>query len=1250
MRTVPQAAIDLITQPKEAGVRATFRKTLPVFSHATISESIVLSGTSWVDACAYGTGILRVTNVGNVLYTQYVSDVHGVWPSWTNTGIALYASSVPAVDGGYVWYQKADGYLCYRNYPAWSTEVNPNKQFLTATTVAPIANRAFVMYKIATGTYEITYALGFASRFTLIGPTVLPRFDAVNFDNKDYLYTMDRDAGRIVEIVHAGAGGSGQDIYGVPKSIVPIDAIDDVYGLKLGYAGIVDSKVVVTGKLTRTSDDTPVTMDIYTAGPENFTLGNEMFIQSDYDARGKLLHVGTEFIVSAPGHLWTSKATTLFGGTGHTDLEITTSDLSSFALSEAEGRSTNLNIDLSTDLSHSAIAVGSDVVLEMAYNNNWTKLTTVSANVDDATVSEDGLARMVSGVGKSAKKLGQWAPDQGVYVPSQAKMFDQAGNMTKVVRAAGLWERISEDGPIVLKDLNKAGVLYSVNRAARGGSMRGLFFYPADATFKPVYGVGINYYRETGVEAAQRLGVEVSELEEEDYSLNGIFALYSKTNGGGGVPGMSVDLWRNGSVYPLKTIDITIPEETWHWLEIAFVEGAILVRYRAYSDTTWTTIGNVDYNLGFSPWSTDTLGRGAIYIYNGVPTSTCYPLTSTDKTLALESHSTFPSSGTVLVDGEEMTYSAKSSATAPDNWEEGTIPPGWDVSPHLYPIYNYAIRWDIAPGFTGSRIAMWTIPGPYDGGWSDGDASDLVDGDNAYNGLAIVLMGSRLKNGKLQYLRSGGRTCRITGWDKIYPRMWMDSVVPIYAQGWKAHMGNLTYGSWSGPGGFDDVVGLYTDEDLYQWLGFGDYPWEGMPNAVSGDILAYAAVKPALHISGRGANGTTATSHDVTTAKYKPAATVWLDYVASFTQEEDQSIEDALKTIVTLAGGKAVCRSVVDAVRSFTANQVFNIPGAHKNFIMSFDLPLLADGASIGLAFRGSSTWTWGSGKISNVSNDGYFLEIIRSGTEFRIGVRSRTSIGNFVERLHIWTDGLGGSNYARLAIGTIKVSVQDGYTSVWLNGRFLYTFVDTIHVTGTEVALYSSAVTSFKVHLSELDDLLADIVVGTRGNGMSVLSELLADRHIIWRDDQDGSMFFYRNRGWVGDMPDIVINARDTQTDDVVSRMRSEGLNISEIMDPALIKAYGNRFVTTNARYANNVEETHREALFLIDEGWRGSKPRTYSIVPHPGLQPGDAANFTERGVQHDMIVRGQSMTIGFAGNNFVAEMQCDVIPFERE
>ena len=79
--------------------------------------------------------------------------------------------------------------------------------------------------------------------------------DAVTLGGKDYVYVMDREAGRILEITRQG------DIWSPARHVVPIDAIDNIiamgaslgvaHGMAKAFAGDGDAKPVlaVIGKV-----------------------------------------------------------------------------------------------------------------------------------------------------------------------------------------------------------------------------------------------------------------------------------------------------------------------------------------------------------------------------------------------------------------------------------------------------------------------------------------------------------------------------------------------------------------------------------------------------------------------------------------------------------------------------------------------------------------------------------------------------------------------------------------------------------------------------------------------------------------------------------------------------------------------------------------------------------------------------------------------------------------------------------------
>ena len=1242
MRTGHEDLTDLINQPKEVGLSATFRKTLPVFSRYAMTNSIGLTDPAWIDACNWLTGILRVTSVGNVLYTQYIPDIHAAWPTWSNTGIALYPGSRPAVDAGYVWYQMATNEIRYRYYGTWSSEGSASS-VPGAAALAPIGTRCYAIWQRNAGAYEILARNGQdSSQYTIYGLTSMPRIDAVSFGGKEYFYTMDRDAARVIEIKHAGNAVSGADNYGVGRSVVPIDAIDEVYGLKLGYASVIDNKVVVTGRLTRTSDDAPVSFDVYAAGPENFSFGREMFIHGEPEVMGKMLRVGNEFIVSGATCYHLAQATTLFGGTGHPDLQVTTSEFSNIALTEAESRSANLDIDMSPDASHPAIAAGSEVELEMAYNDNWINMATCIVDLDRSGTEENGRARIVSGVGKSAERVAAWSPDQGVYIPSQAIMYDNPANMTKVIRATGKWESTDPEdatAPVKLNDLNKLGVLYSTARASRGGAMRGKFSFPPGTYFKPYYGVAVNYYRETAAEAAGRLGVEINDLEDDMFGHNGIVAIYSGTEHAG-ASGIGLYLWKDSVMTKLASMSLFISANVWHWLQIEFIEGEIRVKYRLDSDVLWTECITFMYNSTTLPWKRETLGRGAILVKNLVPEVTCYPVGPGDFTLGTEDHSAFPTTGTLRVDDEQMVFTSKSTVTAPANWVGYTKPPGWNVSPRIFWPNNNAFKSADKAGFYDApKLGVKVMATAYNG--EETDYTPFAGfPDHSFIGLALVTLSGGVIGGEMRSFGTGGRTFRVLDFDDNNISAWIPNDWQ-YPSGWQQYINDGSKGAW----GTLSAATIFANADLHHIFGFSENPLED-PGPSSEIYRGAFALTPAFHITTRGANGTLAITHGVTKAQLDPGKSVFCSIAASFTQEEDQSVEDALEIIVGMAGGKAACKTTVDETHVFASANVVQYVNDHKNLICEMEVPPLVSLNHAGVVFRAPGLVTM-NGTYPSCSTGGYYLAVERTAGGYYLALFKLTSTGvSYVERVPIHASNTNGAATAHVPAGTLKVSVQDSCFSAWLNGRYLHTFYHTEYADGLRVGFVSGQASTFHIHLSELDDLLADIVVGTRGNGMSVIGELLGDRHILWRDEPDGSLFFYKTRTFVGDLPDIVSAVSDTRTDAMITRMRAEGLLISEIYDVDLLRDYGNTFATVNARHANNVSEARAEARLLIDEAWRNAFPRRYIMDVHPGLQPGDAINFGEL----TNIVRSQSITIGFAGNNFVCEMQCDAIPYARE
>ena len=664
MRATPSALLDMIEQPKTASARVTFRKVRPVFdtSHVVL-DGLGLSDPSTLDVCTYNGNIVRVVNHLDGLYTQVVTDVSDLYDpayiDWTARGIALYPGSRPGVEDGWVWYQKTDGTVARRHIDAWSTEID-EVVISAACTIAPLGTRAYVQYMA--GSYLAISDVRDATLTTWNGRIygdiqTAAFFDTATLNGNDYLYAMDRNAGRILEMKRV------DETWGSFKPVIPIDAIDNVYGLTLRYATVIGSRLFLTARLVRTSDGDPVGMDVYLIGPERFTFGRDAFITED-NIGSKILELTDTLVYLGVSQVLQAGNTYLFGYDQASN-KLLTGDLGGFALQDSESRSATVELLLSTDISHSAVAPGCEVGVEMEYEDQWMQLFLGEIATEEVSADAFTKDRKIRLTSKALKRVAQWFPEQGIYIPSQSRIYSNPAELTKVIRASGEWETetIGEALPLKLKSLNTTGVLYSVARASRGGTTRGRFYMPGSTDFYPRFGVGINYYIESRQEAADRLGLEYSAVTKELYGHNGIFAIWGREEHGGG-PGVGLYLYNNSETTLLTSAPLALSENVWYWLQIYFVDGYIRVDYRLGDEadpasSDWVNVlDHVYVSEVCVPWKREDYGRGAILIENGTLRTDSFGFRSDSKVVPVVDTGLFIAPGVCSVDGEVITYDA----------------------------------------------------------------------------------------------------------------------------------------------------------------------------------------------------------------------------------------------------------------------------------------------------------------------------------------------------------------------------------------------------------------------------------------------------------------------------------------------------------------------------------------------------------------------------------------------------------------
>jgi hypothetical protein len=1337
MKDCTQDLLDLIPSPKAINARATFRVTRPTFGVNTIADNLPITDSTQIDSCAYGTGILRVTNYNNTLYTQEVPDVHlSTWPNWVSRGIGLMAGSRPGVDGGYVWYQKtASAVLHYRAQSNWSVEVegrgdgDGNPEIL-----APIRNeRCYSMYTFGN---HIRFSLGVdapSDTFWMTRPEYLYgvtqlRLDAVNYSNDanhpvDYVYFTDRDAGRIMEMRVVPTDDYAE--WGQPRPIIAIDAIDEVYGLNLHGAEMIDGKVVVTGRLTRTSDGDPVSMDVYTFGPEDFSLGRDMFI-SGTNVGGKMMATSDELVVCGASYRATAVGTYIFG----IDSEIyklTSSDIEHVQLQEAENRSSTAVLSLSSSLSHIALCSGAHIEIEVAYNDEWVKvLTGEVSRVLRTRGNGEGLAVHIANL--TAKRLSQWSPDQGIYVPSQAYTVCYAGDLSKIIRADGKFEEVGVSGyqlagkyddthaawvysgtwgtdtpagaynttihynnaanttenasfnfagtsfiftytkftdrglhdiwvdgvkiatvnaynatkvqgqyvspqftpgPHTFKvthgtpvsgyidvdaieifgngsagstesylkptRLNELAVLYTASRASRGGVMRARFHNEANihADRNPRFGVGLNYRRESRVEAAARLGLEYTDVDDDMCGHNGIVAIYGRKEVNGS-SGIKLYRWENSVLTQISQASVSLTLDSLVWLQIRFVEGAIRVSWRADTSSAWTTAMNFTYS-DTSPWSGEDGGHGCVVMDRATPYTPCEGFGEAGgwAFVGVDDARIFTAGDeTVMIDDEiltELVVLDKPSAH-PDGITYGPFP------------------------YIENRFYSAS------GGQPGGDSTRTV-----------TLKGTRPANSycKASCIVSGGGKGHAFPNSNAFsnqalPTHWLPS---NWKNDWKLHVGDTNYGSWTATPSDEWAVGAQYQDPAYRI--FSD-PRDTM------DKDTQFVLKDGIYLENRGQMGTTAATHTEPTkvSKYYDID-LYVDEIEFYSHEEDITLADALRRVLVLAGGSITERYLVDTNVLTVSHsvlgstwKVLDIDDGKKDFIAEIHIPKavpVGQQVRIGVGFYGTIP-------LSSEFDEGYLL-CVEDNALALYQMSGNTLV--LVEKIY--------PGFTNRLFGVLRVSVQDNRFAVWLNHKLLHVFYrDTFSV---EAYQYKGFVTHnplgatlppMRFLYSEMNDLMADIVIGTRGKGMSILGELTGNRRVYFRSEPDGSLFFYKTMSDVGNLPDIVISEQKEEVDELVSRVRVEGIKIAEIADFALLKDAGNLFETVNSMYAETVQDLVADGEKVIELIRQRSDVRSLETVFHPALQPGDTGVITIAGEETEIGVMASSVVFGFNGENF--------------
>jgi hypothetical protein len=1369
MRTIPGAFTTELDSSRAVGLRYTIRDNRLIFTGRSFTEGISVD-EELVDSCTYSTGILRVANVSGTIYSQYESAPSDTtWPAWVNTGITCIANQKIAVEGGRLFYTTTGGHY-YRDWGGSSfggaTEILSTSSVPHSTTYrygwAPCSTtRVFVMWtNHASPDYaEIAHCLVGTSavnyyRGRIYEPNVY-RVDAAFTTSYDfYLYTVEGADEHPIYIRHFGW------FWGQTERVLPVDILDTTSNFEFGAVNVIDGKVVVTGKITRGEAPSPVyTYEVYMFGPERHSLGRDRFITDFFGATnvsGKLYQIGTKAYFVAFGGVAEGDATNLLGY-DHASHKVQTEDIHSLQVSTRGNQAFTFSSELISNWDNSLLRKNSEVTVEFIVGGEYAQLGVFNVDVLSYQDEEEGRRYNLGGRSAAVKRLNQWASDQDFDYWSQTKVSTNPSTLSEVIRVTGLWENVSDKLELEDTSLNVDGFLYMAAKANRGGSIRAKFHKEADSVLESTYGVGLNFYKETRAEAAERLGVEPSEINEEDFGVNGLFAIYGDDVHSGG-EGVAVYHYVDGTPTKLTSASHTVADATDNWLMLEFSDGNYMVKHRLDASTIWSSlIDEVFEEAGENPWPREYLGRGAVYAKNKTDNSVGYPFSSTDTVIPVVSNTAFPTSETVIVDTEQIDYNGKSPNLSvtdldvvegvlwPDNehnnaefddiagilfaneytddtdtdsdvkigYEDGSgnnvavgalqfihfeylsiIYEIWvymrtvgtptddievqiihdDIDNYNYPpsgsilgtsqshtaitgSYSWVKFYDFdgvgggveIPSGSGSKGAHF-VPDNY--GFYVHRANDAVHAaspsTNYYEMKSDTQLRQQTKGVVL--VRQTGSTGYWYVVGNTNPRGWGD--LPYMELCFRASGSSIQgagYPIWIDGNGSQQQRNYYNDCALVVTDGPGkgsafkivDYDWKAPADWVPSrnyqvpdrmeDHVGDAAhgswddttnpkrrvfvdrrptligpdstvdIRPGLVVTTRGVGGTNATSHgpDTTLVSVYTDKSVLIDQVDYHSADVDMALEDMADEIAAKAG--VLTRTYAadtTGTGTYTGDDYdyFWLSGPdRRDFIVDLQVGTAwGVGDRFGVIFRCED----------QTPSQGYILEF--AGGPTAVGILLKDYTGTMIEDYYL-TDV-----YDLPVIGSkIRISVQGSVFSVWVNGKFVHTFVDTTYPTGETVGCIGYGTFSGIARWPELDMYVDNFILDMGHRGTQLLTTLIGDKRVLFMDDQDGGLYMARLKSTGSSeytLQDLTVAYGEAENDsDQLTRVRSEGAEIAELVDLTELQNEGSLFTVVNAREANNLWQTEVEGLAVLEDARTTSTSRSAQGAADPRVEPND-------------------------------------------
>ena len=1206
MRDVPSAVTSTYPGTRTASVSVIYERPIPDFTSRNMEYVLRISQDAAeipqikMDTCNIGANVYRVCNLDDVLYLQEMLSFDNPL-SWFTYNTPLMPGSRPGVEDNsgspVVWFQGSDGVVGTIDIYTGQTDFPGIEAFAVPVACAPVAEGCYIQY-LDGDWLAISHVGNTGVRTNWEGRiygdlTTASFFDAVILDGAHYIFTMDKANGRTLELKRMG------DQWLPLTQVLPLDIVDNTSGFLLSSASAFNGKIYVTGRMVRSNDIEPLSMDIFAVGPGPYSFGRYKFL-TENNVGGKLFahddmvyYMGTRVLLSSP-------STEIFGTIASVNTWNAQKAPAIVEISETESGGAQMSMIVIDNLNPA-----DNVKVNVVIDDHPILLGTYAVKDVNDAYDASGFSRSVSCVGKAMGELERWHPFQSIYLASQSSTTVSALSLSGVMRAKSVFGQFNTDFLGVMR-MNEFGILYTVARAAPNTVSQGEFYVPLSDIMRPRYGVGINYTKNVREEPETN---ECGDLP--GVAHNGIVAIYGEEEHLG-EPGIALYLIDNDTFVLLESVPCVIERGFLQWLRIKYVDGRITVYEKTEESVRgksllWRTLIDTVYNSSvrgpnFSP---DIYGHAFVFLENVSDYSTSPGFTSEDMVIPVESVDVYGVDELSVIADDEIIRCKRSNA---NNFSKNSS---------ITYVPMVAPNWGETTTFSGFPIVL---SGP-----------DEVNLDDYYKGGCLRVTGGP----------GEGKNFLITGYDAVSPRLFtINRLHNPLEEDWHYYIG-IEHGD--PPHGYyatGNYRVIYVSEDPESILGFdGVFEYTDDGKTARENIQpSQLTIYPCLSVITRGDDDTSATAHSkcVKVSLYPTNGDhkTLVKTIHSFSCEQDISVADAISRVFAMAGTK----------RPTFANKLENpyiyapwVSSAWatdtENFIADMTIPLIPDGEMIGISYRNQETPTQA---ISNgpKSTTGFMALLRRVSSEY------------WVEHWEVVGSGYVLAERCALTFvpyGTIRFSVQENVCSVWINGDFVNAFATPEAGNGTSVSAIASYVTPTDFRIQELCEKIYDLPVDTQSDGWSAVMTIIAQRRILFADTADGSIFCYQNRVQRGALPDIVTGYSRVRSDAQVTRVRAEGIKIAEYANWNDTREYGDIGIPVNAAYANTPGEVGREAKLVQEISLRDAIKHKMNAVLYPSVTPGDTWSVTLPDGDRSIAVLGVGMVLSQSKDGLVFEMEIE-------